>query len=321
MRFLIAGLGSVGRRHLRNLIALGERDIVLFRTGKSTLPDDELEGFPAERDLSAALDRKPDAVIVANPTAFHLDVAIPAAEAGCHLLIEKPVAHSMDRVGELQHAVARGGGRVLIGYQYRFHPGLRRLKAWVDSDEIGQVVSAVAEYGDFLPAWHPWEDHRLSYSARAELGGGAILTLSHSVDVLIWMFGSARLVAARSRVVPEVAAETESAAILMLEFDRGPSAIARMDFLRRPKVHRVDVVGTQGSLGWDEETGAAVLRKNTPATEAIVQPPGGYERNDLFVAELEHFIRLARGEEEPLCSLDDGLHALEILDLAKERLS
>ncbi len=78
MKFLIAGLGSIGRRHLRNLLALGERDILLYRTHHSSLPDDELAGFPVETDLEAALAHQPDAVIVSNPTALHLQVAIPA---------------------------------------------------------------------------------------------------------------------------------------------------------------------------------------------------------------------------------------------------
>ena len=79
MKILIAGFGSIGRRHFRNLLALGERDILLYRTGRSTLPDDELEGLRVETDLEAALAHHPQAVIVANPTALHLDVAIPAA--------------------------------------------------------------------------------------------------------------------------------------------------------------------------------------------------------------------------------------------------
>jgi saccharopine dehydrogenase-like NADP-dependent oxidoreductase len=91
MKFLIAGLGSIGRRHFRNLIALGEKDIVLLRTRKATLPDDELAGYPVETDIHEAIQKHaPDAVIVANPTALHLDIAIPAAEVGCHILLENP---------------------------------------------------------------------------------------------------------------------------------------------------------------------------------------------------------------------------------------
>jgi predicted dehydrogenase len=77
MKYLIAGLGSIGRRHLRNLATLGEGDILLYRTGRATLPDDDLAGYPVEADLRAALAWRPHAVIVSNPTALHLAVAIP----------------------------------------------------------------------------------------------------------------------------------------------------------------------------------------------------------------------------------------------------
>ncbi len=110
MKFLIAGFGSIGRRHLRNLRTLGETDFVLLRSHKSTLPDDEIDGLPVETDISAALAHKPDGVIISNPTALHMDVAIPAAKAGCAILIEKPVSHSMDRLEELKTAVSSGGG-------------------------------------------------------------------------------------------------------------------------------------------------------------------------------------------------------------------
>src|SRR5215211_1230100 len=123
MKFLIVGLGSIGRRHFRNLIALGEKDIILLRTRKSTLPDDELAGYPVETDLQQALKKhRPEAVIVANPTSMHLDVAIPAAEVGCHILLEKPVSHSLDRLEDLQNAAQKSGSRILVGFQFRYHP-------------------------------------------------------------------------------------------------------------------------------------------------------------------------------------------------------
>ena len=99
MKIMIAGLGSIGRRHLRNLLALGETDLLLYRTRQSTLPDDEFSTIPVETDLEAALAQNPQAVIISNPTALHLDVAIPSAQHGCHLLIEKPVSHTTARVG------------------------------------------------------------------------------------------------------------------------------------------------------------------------------------------------------------------------------
>jgi predicted dehydrogenase len=160
MKFLIAGLGSIGRRHLRNLLALGERDILLYRTHRSTLPDDEFAGLPVETDLSTALASGVGAVIISNPTALHLEVAIPAAQAGCHLLIEKPISHSLDGIQQLQLAAKASGTRTLVGFQFRFHPGLQRIAQLLQEGAIGKPVSARAFWGEYLPGWHPWEDYR-----------------------------------------------------------------------------------------------------------------------------------------------------------------
>ena len=148
MKYLIAGLGSIGRRHMRNLIALGEKDIVLFRTRKATMPEDELAGFPVETDLQEALKKhKPDAVIVGNPTSMHLDIAIPAAEAGCAILLEKPISNSTVRLDQLESAVKKSGSKVLVAFQFRFHPGLMRAKQLISDGELGRVISAHVHFG------------------------------------------------------------------------------------------------------------------------------------------------------------------------------
>jgi len=171
MKFMIAGLGSIGRRHLHNLLHLDEHDIVLLRTFKSTLPDDELLEFPVETDLDEALRHNPDAVIIANPTAMHLNIAIPAAEAGCHILIEKPVSNSLKDIELLREAMEKSNARLLVGYHFRYHPHFQHTYALLREGAIGELLSARAHYGDYLPDWHPWEDYRTSYSVREELGG------------------------------------------------------------------------------------------------------------------------------------------------------
>ncbi len=313
MRFLIAGLGSIGRRHLRNLVALGERDIVLFRTGLSTMPDEELEGFPTERNLEQALGRSPDAVIIANPTALHLDVAIPAARAGCHVLLEKPVSGTLDRTEELRQAARSGKGRILVGYQYRFHPGLQAVKAWLEADAVGRVLTAAAEYRDHLPAWHPWEDFRRSYSARADLGGGVILTLSHPVDTLEWLLGPGRVAWAWSAGIPELELETDAVAVIVEELSSGVSGVIQLAYVSRPRLHRIEVTGTGGGIRWSEHDGVAHLARWSTEAEERAEPPAGFERNDMFLAELKHFLNVCRGEESPICSLEDGLQTLKLL--------
>src|SRR5262249_9804529 len=157
-------------RHLMNLRALGWARICLYRTGRSTLPDADLAGLPVEYDLAAALARRPIAVIVSNPPTLHVPVALAAARAGAHLLIEKPLSSSLDGVAELTDAVVANQLAALVGFQYRFNVGLRQIKRWIDDGAIGQVVSAQAHWGEYLPDMHPWEDHRMGYAARSDLG-------------------------------------------------------------------------------------------------------------------------------------------------------
>ena len=142
MKFLIAGFGSIGRRHFRNLLAINERDIVFYRTKHSTLPDDELHGYPVDTSLEKALAHKPDGVIISNPTAMHLEVAVPAARAGCHILIEKPISHNMSRVDNLYSVLKKSGSKVLVGFQYRFHPTLQKIVSLIKDGAIGDPALA-----------------------------------------------------------------------------------------------------------------------------------------------------------------------------------
>jgi predicted dehydrogenase len=313
MRFLISGLGSIGRRHLQNLLSLGEGDIVFHRSGKSTLPDDELPDFPVESDIDAALERwNPDAVIVSNPTSMHLDVAIPAARRGCHLLLEKPIASELDRIDELKDALASGGGEALVGYQFRFHPGLIKVKELLEEEAIGKPIYVHAHWGEFLPDWHRWEDYRRSYSAREDLGGGVVLTLSHPFDYLSWFFGSVQEVSASVRKVEELGISSDSLADVRLTYKDGILGHVHLNYIQSPPHHQLSIIGTEGSIGWDNHTEAAQLtRKGEKRMEEFL-PASSFERNDMFLSEMDHFIRIIRGEEHPVCTLADGVESLAI---------
>ena len=255
MKFLIAGFGSIGRRHFRNLLALNQNDILLYRTHSSRLPDDELERFDVESDLETALAYKPDAVIVSNPTALHLDVAIPAARAGCHLFLEKPISHSFDRVNELQDAVRSGRGKVFIGFQYRFHPGLQKVKKMLEDEEIGGLLSVRAHWGEYLPNWHPWEDYRQGYSARSDLGGGVILTLCHPLDYLLWLIGEVSALWSFSDYLGNLDLEVEYTAEIGLRFSNGVLGSVHLNYNQRPTSHHIEIIGTLGTIRWDNSDG------------------------------------------------------------------
>jgi predicted dehydrogenase len=319
---LIAGLGSIGRRHLANLVALGWSRVRLYRTGRATLPDANLIDFPVERDLAAALDRRPLAVIVSNPSALHLPIALAAARAGAHLLIEKPLSHTLEGLATLEEIVARHHLHVLTGFQFRFSPGLQQIKKWLDDGAIGTVVSARVHWGEYLPDMHPWEDHRLGYAARSDLGGGVLLTLCHPFDYLRWLLGEiADVLAIAARPHASTGADVEDCVEVGLLFASGASGHVHLDFVQRPREHRLTIIGTSGTLTWHD--GDHVARRfctDTKDWEAVA-PPQPYERNDMFVEEMRHFLRCLRGDEQPMCTLRDGIEALEITLAAKQYIS
>ena len=303
---------------MRNLLTLGEHDIVLYRSNRSTLPTDELADFPVETDLRAALAHKPDAVIISNPTALHLEVAIPAAESGAHLFIEKPIAHSLHHIPNLENALRRGGGQALTAFQFRWHPALQRAKDLLAEGAIGNVVSARAHWGEYLPGWHPWEDYRQSYSARPELGGGVVLTLCHPFDYLRWLLGEVKSLYALTGKLGGLDLDVEDTAEISLRFASGTLGSLHLDYIQRPGAHRLELIGSQGMLRWDNADGTLQLYRASDAAWESFSPPEGFERNDLFLAEMRHFLAVIGGEAPPACTLKDGTTALQLALAAYE---
>jgi len=286
---------------------------LLYRSHKSTLDSEEIEDLVVETDLEAAFSHRPDAVIISNPTALHMDVAIPAAKAGCTILLEKPIAANLERIDELEDALIQGCGKVLVGFQFRFHPSLQYIKRLLKSGGLGRPVAVRSHWGEYLPDWHPWEDYRKSYTARADLGGGVALTLSHPLDYLRWLLGEVESVWGFAGRLGDLELEVEDTAEIGLQFASGAVASVHLDYLQRPAVHRLEIVCTEGTIDWNNATGAVrFYRASTDVWESFLAPVG-FDRNDLFLAELRNFMAIGRGLEDPRCTLRDGIEAVRIV--------
>ena len=318
---------------MRNLIALGEKDIVLFRTRKATMPDDELAGFPVETDFHEALKKhKPDAVIVGNPTSMHLDIAIPAAEAGCAILLEKPISNSIERLDQFESAVKKSGSKVLVAFQFRFHPGLIRAKQLISDGEIGRIISAHVHFGEYLPAWHPWEDYRQGYAARADMGGGVVLTQCHSLDYLPWLVGKVRSAWGFTGKLSYLEVDVEDTAEIGLRFESGALGTLHLDFNQQPPAHRFEIIGTKGTIKWDLSDGATRIYRASAESLSISTGreikaggewesyplPENWERNVMFLEQMKHFVAVVRGEAEPACTLEDGVRVMKLISAVHE---
>jgi len=312
MKFLIAGLGSIGRRHFRNLIASGEKDIVLLRSHHATLSDDELIGYSVETELAEALKKhRPDAIIISNPTALHLDVAIPSANAGCSILIEKPISNSLDRINELESALQRSGGQLLVGFQFRFHPTLPKAAQLLKENVIGKPLSFHVQWGEYLPNWHPWEDFKNSYAARPDLGGGVILTLTHPLDYVRMLLGEVDSLWAFTSA-SNLGLQVEDAAEIGMKMKNGAIGSVHLDYNQQPPSHRWEIVGSKGTMKWDNASGNLEVYSSEKKDWITYSPPAGFERNEMFIEEMKHFISVVQKREEPICTLEDGKQALRL---------
>ncbi len=195
---------------------------------------------------------------------------------------------------------------------FAFTPGCAAARELLASGAIGQPVSAQATWGEFLPDWHPWEDYRQSYSARSDLGGGVLLTLSHPFDYLRWFFGDVQTVTGEMGHSAELDLDVEDTADVLLRFRSGVTASVHLDYHRRPAEHHLTVVGTRGSLAWNNATGGMRWWSDESGSWQSVPAPPGFERNVMFVEEMRHFVDVAEGRSDPVCSLADGMAALQV---------
>src|SRR4051812_9099779 len=267
-RFLFVGLGGVGQRHLRNLrtVVGGQAEFLAYRSRReATVLTNEMGvesgsdletkyGLRVFGDLTEALAERPEAVIISNPTSLHLGVALAAAEAGCHLFVEKPLSHDMENVANLLALVDRQKLVTLVGYQWRFHPCLAAVADILRQNVIGQVVAVRARFGEYLPNWHPYEDYRRSYAARRELGGGVLLTQIHDFDYLGWLFGWPKQVYTIGGHVSDLEIDVEDVAdtVCTCEIDgRAIPVHVHQDYLQKPATRRCDFVAERGRIHVD----------------------------------------------------------------------
>lgn len=314
-RILIAGLGSIGRRHLRNLACMGEHEIVLYRT--HPIPVDEGPDLPIYTELSQALSTRPDLVIVSTPTAHHLSVALPAARAGCHLFIEKPLSHSWDGVNELVKEIQGRGLFSLMGFDLRFDPGLCKVKELLEEGLIGRVISIQAQVGQYLPDWHPWEDYRKGVSASPEMGGGVILDLIHELDYVTWLLGPVSELACFAGHVSHLEIRTEDTAAILLQFESGAIGTVHLDYLQRTPSRTCRIIGEEGTILWDYHAQQARWYKaGKDEWEEFAYPDR--QRNDRFLSEMKHVLACLAGQDRPRADVTVGRQVLRLALAAKE---
>ncbi|HPX66220.1 MAG TPA: Gfo/Idh/MocA family oxidoreductase, partial [Anaerolineaceae bacterium] len=247
----------------------------------------------------------------------HMDVALPTARAGANLLIEKPVSDTLDGLAELQETLDKHGKRAMTGFHFRYHPVLQDIKRVIQAGTLGKIYYAKAHWGEYLPDWHPWEDYRQTYAARADLGGGVLNTLSHPFDYLRWLLGEVETLGAQLAHLSALELSVEDHADISLKFASGAMASVHLDYYQKPDSHTLDITFEKGRIAWDNARSSAVMHYADGRPPETLLAPEGFERNTMYLEEMRAFLSLCRGETLDYCSLRDGIRAQQIVMTAK----
>ena len=290
MKYLFIGLGSIGMRHLKNLRSLTDEPIYALRTKIDTELDKQYN-ITSMTSVKEAMALKPDVVFITNPTSKHMSYALMFCD--CHLFIEKPISTNSVDVAHLLAIMEANNKVCFVGYNYRFHPNVKSYHC-----DIGKVLYAQIQFGKWLPDWHPDEDYTKSYSARKEMGGGAVLALSHAIDYACWLFGDIKSVYAQTSKVSSLDIDVEDIASIILETRSRAIIEIHLDYLHSSFIHSIKVVYDNGTLEND-------------LTDLKI-------RDETFVDEMAHFLNCVKGIEKPIISHKDIISVMRIIDAIRE---
>jgi predicted dehydrogenase len=337
MKILIIGLGGIGQRHTRNLRSLyGDNiEIIAYRARRLThvvtplMQADSSRNVESEYGIKAfasldhALAQNPQVAFVCNPSSLHIPAGLACVRAGCDVFMEKPLSNSLEGTAELVRETDEHKAIVMVGYQLRFHPCLRALAETIQSGVLGNLLSVRATVGEYLPGWHPYEDYRHMYASRADLGGGLILSQIHEFDYLYSLFGPPKRVYGLGGKWSDLEIDVEDTASILMEanIDGRPLPIhLHQDYLQSPPSRQCEVIGDRGRVVMDLHALTVTIYRRGQSTPEVHRFEG-FERNQLFLDQLKHFMTCVQTRTRPVVDLRDGLESLRMAIAAKQSIA
>jgi predicted dehydrogenase len=309
---LIAGCGSIGKRHARILQGLGVKKI----RACDPVPE-QREKLAVETSVEifdsydAGLASRPDAVFVCTPPKMHIPMARQAVDAGAHVFCEKPLSFSSAGISELDSAAQQSNRVVMTGLCFRYHDGLRKAKSLVESGRFGRLVSVRCLMGENLPSVRP--DYRDLFSSKYS---GAF-DLTHEVDLAVWYASRpVRQVTCAAGTYSDIGIEAPDVAEILITFDAKCLASIHLDFFQLPRRRQTELICTGGVVmvefaSWDRCTVSAYEAGGEWQHEAFPTA-----RDDMFRAEDRVFLEAIAGTGAAECGIEDARISVEVIEQA-----
>lgn len=313
LRLLLAGCGSIGKRHGQVLRDMGAKNLFACdpseeqrNSFRALLPEAKL--FVDYEEALAAV--SPDAVFILTPTAMHLDMAMKALKAGCHVFIEKPLAPISDGVEELKTLAREKGLHVMVGFCFRYHEVLLKAKKLLEEGTIGRLINIRAMVGE------PFAEVQPNYLNMYYSRYSGAFELVHDLDLALWYSGQkVKEVYSVNGPFSDMGMQSPDSVEILLGFEDRMAATVHLDFYQYPRRRQMELMGVKGTIivefaSWDEAT-LSWYNSDTRVWNKTTYPT---KRNDMFRDEDTEFLRAVLGEGEIICTVDEALRSLRVVE-------
>lgn len=313
---IVVGNGNIALRHRKNLkllipdikiIAVPTRDIALNQ--KIDFAD------IIKIDLQKAIKEDVDIAIVASPATFHLPHSRQLMIKKIPVLIEKPLTSNTHDAEELIKLQLNTNTPACIGYCLRYLSSSLKIKELLDKRIVGNIYNVFINVGQFLPEWRTSTNYKITVSANKNLGGGALLELSHELDYIQWLFGLMKVHYAQLRGSSELKLEVEEIADVVLVSGKGIVCNLHMDFLQKKPTRNCYIIGEKGNLHWDLLNNS--IQFHTKKTSEYLFNENKQENNKMYLDLLKDFLDLASGRKNTTINLQQALNSIILIDKIK----
>ena len=322
IRVGLAGLGSMGRNHLRVLSSISGANLVavadpVVEAVAAATAGGKVRGFDDPLEMIASADL--DAVVIAAPTTAHVDLAHAAIERGLAILVEKPLAASVADARGIVDAAALAGIPVQVGHVERFNPAVLELGRLLEAGWLSTVYAIVSRRAGPFPA-------------RIRDVGVTVDLATHDVDILSWIAGE-RPIRVYAEVAQRLHATHEDLLFGLLHFPSGATGMLDVNWLTPAKRRQLSVIGEEGMFELDYLTQRLTFTRTDIAHPKAIRGFAQTFTGDVaelpvvnaepLAAEIEAFLGVVRSGGRPVVSGEDGLWAVIIanalLEAAAER--
>lgn len=313
VKIVVVGVGSIGSRHINNLLSLGFMDIELV-TKRSIFPETWPRFKTHDSVQNAVKSKSFTHALICTPTAQHIKDLQEVIKFEINsIFLEKPISHNAEGLDDIVRNLGKDQ-KIWLGYDLRFDPGLLLVKSLIQEGKIGRILSVNAFVGQFLPNWRPHEDYRKGSSALKAKGGGVLLDLVHEFDYLYWLLGKVKSIASLYQNTGVLEIETEDMADVLLSFESGIQGSLHLDYHQRKLIRYCIFTGSKGSIKWDlSEKKVSLTLENE---QSRIWDFSKEERNNRFIQIMESFMGLK--EKNPLATFEEGIESLKMVLAAKK---